>query len=70
MAIYFSNSDLKKMSSEQFSAIAKMADAVGAQTVEEPEMQSSEDIATYLKQYQAKADAEAQAQQALINSLV
>lgn len=70
MAIYFSNSDLKKMSSEQFSAIGKIADAVGARTVSEPDEQSSEDIATYCKNYKAKAEAEAQAQQALINSLV
>ena len=70
MAIYFSNSDLKKLSSEQFSAIGKIADAVGARTVDEPDEQSSEDIAAYCKQYQAKAQAEALAQQALINSLV
>lgn len=70
MAIYFSNSDLKKMSSEQFSAIGKIADAVGARTVDEADEQSSEDIATYCKNYKAKAEAEAQAQQALLNSLV
>lgn len=70
MAIYFSNSDLKKLSSEQFSAIGKIADAVGAQTVDEPDEQSHEDISQYCKNYKAKAEAEAQAQQALINSLV
>lgn len=70
MAIYFSNSDLKKLSGEQLNALGKLADAVGAQTLDDPDEQSHEDVAAYLKQYQTKAEAEAQQQQSLINSLI
>ncbi|MGN0385073.1 MAG: hypothetical protein ACI4EX_04245, partial [Lachnospiraceae bacterium] len=70
MAIYFSNSNLKKLSPEQFRTLGQLADAVNASTVDEPEAADNAAMQEYLKQYQAKAAAEAAAQQALISSLI
>ena len=70
MAILFRNSDLKKLNGEQLNTLGKLADAVGAQTLDDPDEQSNEDVAAYLQEYQAKAKAEAEAQQSLINSMV
>lgn len=70
MAILFRNSDLKKLSGEQLNTLGKLADAVGAQTLNDTEEQSKEEISQYLQAAKAKAEAEAQQQQSLINSLI
>lgn len=70
MAILFRNSDLKKLSGEQLNVLGKLADAVGAETLNDPDEQSQEEISQYLKEAQAKAQAEAQQQQSLINSMI
>lgn len=70
MAILFRNSDLKKLNGEQLNALGKLADAVGAETLNDPDEQSQEEITQYLKEAQAKAQAEAQQQQSLINSMI
>ena len=70
MAIVFSNSNLKQLTSEQLRTLGQLADAVNAQTVDEPEAADNVAMQEYCKQYQAKAAAEAQAQQALVSSFV
>ena len=70
MAILFSNSNLKKLTTEQLHQLGLLADAVQAETVDEPEAADNAAMQEYLKQYQAKAAAEAQAQQALLSSLI
>ena len=70
MAIYFSNSNLKKLNAEQLHTLGQLADAVEAQTVNEPEATDNEAMQAYCKQLQEKSAAEAQAQQALISSFV
>lgn len=70
MAILFRNSDLKKLNGEQLNVLGKLADAVGAETLNDPDEQSQEEISQYLKEAKAKAEAEAQQQQSLINSLI
>ena len=70
MAILFRNSDLKKLSGEQLNTLGKLADAVGAETLNDHDEQSQEEISQYLKEAQAKAQAEAQQQQSLFNSLI
>ena len=70
MAILFRNSDLKKLNGEQLNALGKLADAVGAETLNDLDEPSNEDVAAYLQEYQAKAEAEAQQQQSLINSMI
>lgn len=69
MAIYFSNANLKKLSAEQLHTLGQLADAVEAETVNEPET-DNEAMTAYCKQLQDKSAAEAQAQQALISSFV
>ena len=69
MAILFRNSDLKKLSGEQLNTLGKLADAVGAETLNDHDEQSQEEISQYLKEAQAKAQAGAQQQQSLINSM-
>ena len=70
MAILFRNSDLKKLSGEQLNVLGKLADAVGVETLNDPDEQTQEEISQYLKEAKAKAEAEAQQQQSLVNSLV
>ena len=70
MAILFKNSDLKKLSPEQFRTLGQLADAAQASTVDEPDAADNSAMQEYLKQYQAKAAAEAQAQQALVSSFI
>lgn len=70
MAILFRNSDLKKLSPEQFRTLGQLADAVNAQTVDEPEAADHSAMQDYCKQYHAKAEAEQQAQAALISSFI
>lgn len=69
MAIYFSNSDLKKLSPEQFRTLGQLADAVNASTVNEPEA-DHEAMTDYCKQLQEKSEAEAQAQASLVSSFI
>lgn len=70
MAIYFSNSNLKKLSAEQLHQLGLLADAVQASTLNEPEAADHSAMQDYCKQYHAKAEAEAQAQQALVSSFI
>lgn len=70
MALYFSNSNLKKLSAEQLHTLGQLADAVEAQTVNEPEATDNEAMTAYCNQLKEKSEAEAQAQQALISSFV
>ena len=70
MAIYFSNSDLKKLNGEQLNVLGKLADAVGAETLNDPNEQTQEEISQYLQHYKAEAEAQAQQQQSLLNSLI
>ena len=70
MAILFRNSDLKKLNGEQLNALGKLADAVGAETLNDPDAQSQEEISQYLQHYKDEAEAQAQQQQSLINSLI
>ena len=70
MAILFRNSDLKKLNGEQLTVLGKLADAVGAETLNDQEEQSHEEISQYLQHYKAEAEAQAQQQQSLVNSLV
>ena len=70
MAIYFRNSDLKKLTSEQLHTLGQLADAVNASTVDEPEAADRQAIADYCKQMQEKSAAEAQAQAALVSSFI
>ena len=70
MAIYFSNSDLKKLTSEQLHTLGQLADAVNAPTVNEPEAADHSAMTDYCKQLQEKSAAEAAAQAALVSSFV
>ena len=70
MAILFKNSDLKKLSPEQFRTLGQLADSVQASTVDEPEAADREAMTQYCKQLAEKAAAEQQAQQALVSSLI
>ena len=70
MALYFSNSNLKKLNAEQLHTLGQLADAVAAETVNEPEAADKEAMTAYCKQLHEKSEAEAQAQQALISSFV
>lgn len=70
MAILFRNSDLKKLTPEQFRTLGQLADAAQAETVNEPEAADHSAMQDYCNQYQAKAEAEAQAQQALVSSFI
>ena len=70
MAIYFSNANLKKLSAQQLHTLGQLADAVVAETVNEPEAADTAEMQAYCKQLQEKSAAEAQAQQALISSFV
>ena len=70
MAIYFSNSNLKKLSAELLHQLGLLADAVQAETVNEPEAADRQAMTDYCKQLQEKSAAEAQAQQALVSSFI
>ena len=70
MAIVFSNSNLKQLTSEQLHTLGQLADAVNASTVDEPEAADNATMQEYCKQLQEKSAAEAQAQQALISSFI
>ena len=70
MALYFSNANLKKLNAEQLHTLGLLADAVAAETINEPEAADNEAMTAYCKQLQDKSAAEAQAQQALISSFV
>lgn len=70
MAILFKNSDLKKLSPEQFRTLGQLADAVNAQTVNDQTEADNEAMTQYCKQLQEKSAAEAQAQQALVSSFI
>ena len=70
MAIVFSNANLKKLTAEQLHTLGQLADAVNAQTVDEPEAADRQAIADYCKQMQEKSAAEAQAQAALVSSFI
>ena len=69
MAILFSNANLKKLTTEQLHQLGLLADAVQAETVNEPEA-DNEAMTLYCKQLQEKSAAEAQAQQALVSSFI
>lgn len=70
MALYFSNANLKKLNAEQLHTLGLLADAVAAETINEPEAADNEAMTAYCKQLKEKSEAEAQAQQALISSFV
>lgn len=70
MAILFSNANLKKLTTEQLHQLGLLADAVQAETVNEPESADNEVMTLYCKQLQEKSEAEQQAQQALISSFI
>ena len=70
MAIYFRNSDLKKLTSEQLHTLGQLADAAQAETVNEPEAADHSEMADYCKQLAEKAEAEAAAQQTLVSSFI
>lgn len=70
MAILFSNANLKKLTTEQLHQLGLLADAVQAETVNEPESADNEVMTQYCKQLQEKSEAEQQAQQALISSFI
>lgn len=69
MAIYFSNSNLKQLTSEQLHTLGQLADAVNASTIDEPEA-DRQAMADYCKQLAEKTNAEQQAQQALVSSFI
>ena len=70
MALYFSNANLKKLNAEQLHTLGLLADAVAAETINEPEAADNEAMTAYCKQLKEKSEAKAQAQQALISSFV
>lgn len=70
MGIYFSNSDLKKLTSEQFITLGKMADAVGAETISEASDEERNEVTERCKQIKEQAEKDAQRQQELTKSFV
>lgn len=70
MAILFSNANLKKLTAEQLHTLGQLADAAQAETVNDQTEADRQAMTEYCKQLQEKSAAEAQAQQALINSFV
>lgn len=70
MAILFRNSDLKKLSAEQFRTLGQLADAAQAETVNDQTDADHEAMTEYCKQLAEKANAEQQAQAALVSSFV
>ena len=70
MAIVFSNSNLKQLSAEQLHTLGQLADAAQAETVNDQTDADNESITLYCKQLAEKANAEQQAQAALVSSFI
>lgn len=70
MAIFFSNANLKQLTSEQLHTLGQLADAAQAETVNDQGEADRQAMADYCKQLAEKAAAEQQAQQALVSSFI
>lgn len=70
MGIYFRNSDLKKLTSEQFKTLGEIADACNAETIDEASDEARQQVKERCEFIKREAEANAARQEALRASFV